>query len=119
MSDRRSALVKIVPGDIFHAEYPNGASCICLTTTVTAKVIRARRVTTQDDLEFHRDTGVEHGSSEVFSMIDSIEPLPADIREIILALDRKYRSSSDTYALTEDEKRALKFIARFYPAHPL
>ena len=76
MADRSSALARIARGDIFHAEYPNGASCICLTTAVMATTIHARRVTTQDDLEFHRETGIESGDKEVLCTIDSTEPLP-------------------------------------------
>ena len=72
-------------------------------------------MTTQDDLEFHRDTGIERSSKEVLCEIDSTEPLPADIHEIMLGLDHRYRFSTDPdrNRLTEDEKRALKFIARF------
>jgi hypothetical protein len=29
MTDREFLLAKLAVGDIFHAEYPNGALCIC------------------------------------------------------------------------------------------
>ena len=92
MADRQTALTQLTIGDIFLAEHPSGASLICLVTSITPTIIRARRVTTQDDVEFDRITGMERlaGGASGRVRIDSIAPLPTEIREVILGLDRKY-----------------------------
>ena len=64
--------------------------------------------------------------------INSVEPLPEDIREIVLGLDQKYREDEYRRAedpnwappegssrLTPDQRRAILFIADFYPTHRL
>jgi hypothetical protein len=62
--DRRTLLGALDIGDIFHAEYPNGAKCICLVLLVDDRTIQARRVTSQENLEFDRQTGVEKAGGE-------------------------------------------------------
>ncbi len=92
--------------------------------------IFARRTTIQSVHWFDRKTGMEIGDDRV--MIDSVEPLPEDIHQIILGLDQKYREIEFRQAedpnweppegssrLTPDQRRAILFIAKFYPAHPL
>ena len=103
-------------GDMFHAEGSNGASLICLCVSVTDATIQARTVTTQYSVEFDRQTGIaEWGSGE--AVIDCTDALPEDIFRIMMQIDRKYGSEldQDNLALTEEEKRALIFIARHYP----
>jgi hypothetical protein len=132
MTDREAALQKITVGDIFHASLrpDSGPSYICLTLQVHDDRIFARRTTIQSVHWFDRETGVEIGDDRV--VIDSVEPLPEDIRKIILGLDQKYREDEYRWAedpdweppegssrLTLDERRALLFIADFYPAHRL
>jgi hypothetical protein len=56
--DRSAALMVLVEGSIFHATTPNGASCICLVTSVANGQIGARRITTQKQLAFNRTTGI-------------------------------------------------------------
>lgn len=131
MTDREVSLKKIAVGDIFHASAINHASFICLTLQVRERTIFARRVTTQSVHEFDRATGIE-GPGHSPLIIDSIAALPDDIREIMLGLDRKYREIEIRQAedpdweppegssrLTPDQRRAILFIAKFYPAHPL
>ncbi|HLG45930.1 MAG TPA: hypothetical protein VKY24_06790 [Reyranella sp.] len=132
MTDREAALQKITVGDIFHASLrpDSGPSYICLTLQVHDDRIFARRTTIQSVHWFDRKTGVEIGDDRV--VIDSVEPLPEDIRKIILGLDQKYREDEYRWAedpdweppegssrLTLDQRRALLFIADFYPAHRL
>ena len=87
-------------------------------------------MTTQSVHWFDRTTGAEIDADRV--VIDSIEPLPDDIREIILGLDQKYREDEYRWAedpdweppegssrLTPEQRRAILFIAKFYSAHPL
>jgi hypothetical protein len=115
--DRQNAVRTLAVGHIFHGEGSNGASLICLVTAVTEATIHARTMTTQYDLEFDRQTGVcEFGNGT--GTIDSIAALPADIREALLGLDRRYRSGGEG-RLSDAEKRALIFVASFYPANPV
>ncbi|HEY2876122.1 MAG TPA: hypothetical protein VGJ56_29670 [Reyranella sp.] len=108
----------------------SGPSYICLTLQVHEDRIFARRTTIQSVHWFDRKAGVEIDDNRV--VIDSVEPLPEDIREIILGLDQKYREIEFRQAedpdweppegssrLTPEQRRALLFIADFYPAHPL
>jgi hypothetical protein len=133
MTDRDAALKKIAIGDIFHASIrgrTDGPSYICLTLQVRPDAIFARRMTTQSVHWFDRATGAEIDDGRV--VIDSVAPLPPDIREVILGLDQKYRESEYREAedpdweppegssrLTDDQKRAFSFIAKFYPANQL
>jgi hypothetical protein len=122
MTDRTNALSKLAVGDIFHAQCPNGASLICLVESVTDTTIQARTVTHQIRLEFDRGTGIESGrKGETPCAVDSITPLPYDLHNVILGMDRKMRLEPDLakHRLNDEEKRALVFIASFYPSNPL
>jgi hypothetical protein len=117
--DRRTALVALAKGDIFHAMTPNGASFICLVTSVANSQICARRVTTQEQLAFDRVAGIaDVGDGSVACTIDSVAPLPVDIREVVLQLDRRYGAGDDP-RLRREEIDALLFVGRFYQAHRL
>jgi hypothetical protein len=127
MIDREDAIRNLAVGDIFHARAPNGASLVCLVTSVDESKIRARRITTQEDLEFDRRSGVE--LSPVLSRIDSVAPLPPDIHNTFLEMDRKNRGISrdikNGFQLEDDperiklsaaERRALLFLDSHYPS---
>lgn len=117
MAERAAAFRNLVLGDIFHAEGDNGASLICLVTTVTDTTIQGRTVTTQYSLDFDRQTGIGKWG-EGTCVIDSIAPLPAEIRDALLGLDRRYAAGGDP-KLLDTEKRALVFVGSFYAANPL
>jgi len=130
MLDRKSLIAGLDVGDIFHAEYPNGAKCICLVLSVSDQAIQARRITSQENLEFDPRTGVENvGEGEASAVINSVAPLPVDIYDIFLALDRKYGAvhgqkevferNPEYFKLTEAEKRALRFIDSHYASNAL
>ncbi|HMN72649.1 MAG TPA: hypothetical protein PKA55_12365 [Rhodoblastus sp.] len=124
MSDARKELLrKLVVGDIFHAGTRNGASLICLVTRVGDDQIEARVVTTQRIVEVDRATGlgVVVGPERVACVLDSVAPLPAEIHNEMLALDRKNRLAQtfDDVKLTNSEKNALLFIHDFYPERPI
>jgi hypothetical protein len=132
MADRATLLSKLVVGDIFHATGPSGASLICLTMSVTETTIRARTVTTQYHFDFDRKTGMAEYSARIIGIpewgdeikscaIDSVAPLPIDIHNIMLGIDRKFRLGwdFDRFKLSSDEGRALLFVATYYPAYPL
>src|SRR5271168_2363790 len=96
MPDRDTLLANLLVGDIFHAECPNGASMICLVVAVTEMAIHARRVTTQENLEFGRRTGttiLDDGFTRC--AINSVAPLPVDIHNVFLGMDRKFRLEHD------------------------
>jgi hypothetical protein len=89
-----------------------------LVEAVTNGKIEARRVTTQGHVTFDLNTGQTLANNpELRCTIDSITPLPAEIHDVMLGLDRKMRLRFDK--LSRDEKDALLFIADFYPANPL
>ncbi len=128
MTDRRTALRSLSVGDIFHGRSPNGASLVCLLTAVTDSTIYARRITTQDDLEFDRNTGIKMGQSQ--TKIDCIAPLPPDIHDVFLELDRKYQAFGEMrrrgvepdleqYKLTPEEHRALLSIDEHVSSNPI
>jgi len=103
--------------------------------SVTGTTIQARAVTTQEIIEFDRRTGVaDHRfrSASYRYVIDSVAPLPADIHDIMLSLDRRYRESEYRWAenpdwkptledtrLTKEQIRGLLFVSDFYKANPI
>jgi hypothetical protein len=132
MMDRATLLSKLVVGDIFHAAGSHRPSLICLTMSVTEAIIRARTVTTQFHFDFDRKTGIAEFSARTIGIpewgdeiesctIDSITPLPVEIHNVMLAIDRKSRLERDPerVKVTSDELRALRFVHFFYPSYPL
>jgi hypothetical protein len=120
MIDWTRPLTRLLVGDIFHARCPSGASFICLVEAVTDDRILARRVTTQDKVEFDRSTGATLGD-EATCTIDSIAPLPLDIHNVMLGLDRKMRLQRDPekFKLNKEEIQAIYFVNEYYPLNPL
>jgi hypothetical protein len=105
------------PGDIFHARSSRGASLICLVTDIDGRSVHARRVTTQEEVAFDRQTGRElFGEREGTCRIDSVEPLPTEIHNVFVVMDRRYRLGRDftRIRLTEAEKGAILFAADHY-----
>ncbi len=122
MSDRAAALRQIAVGDIFHATSPNGASLNCLALEIAETTISARSITSQDVYTFDRGTGIadkEVNGERVPCTVDSVAALPPAIREVLLELDRIYSTPRSDHRLTDAEKRALVFAARYFPANPL
>jgi hypothetical protein len=118
-SPREKALRSVRVGDIFYAlTRQDKAPLICLTTEVTETTICGRTVTQGYDFTFDRRTGEGSGfAGATRATILSVEKVPAEIHEALLSLDRK-RLNWDG-PLSVAQKRALVFIADFYPAHPL
>lgn len=133
MTDRHAALRRIAVGDIFHAGIrgrTDGPSYPCLALQVRKDAIFARRMSTQSVHWFDRATGMEIDDHDV--VIDSVAPLPDDIREIMLSIDRLFREaeyrraeepdwepSEDHFHLSKEQIRALLFIADFYRKNQL
>ena len=134
MSKPENLLRNLRSGDIFHGHGSNGAEFIALVTEVRGEIIEARTMTSQIELLFDRETGesvwtefppVRPGDgfqgNNVSCVIDSIAPLPLEIHEVLLGLDRKMRLERDPERVkfTEAEKNALLFISAHYPSFPL
>jgi len=126
MADRKTLLGRLEVGDIFHAEYPgHTVSLICLVVAVSEVTIRARRITNQKYLEFNRRTGVELGKKKTLAVIDSVAPLPPEIYNVMLDLDRKSalgleeKHLSKIEPFSDAERKALLFVGHHYPANPL
>jgi hypothetical protein len=128
MVDRETALRRLTVGDIFHGQGPNGGNLICVVTHLTERRIGARRITTQEDLEFDRQTGVD--LADRASRIDCVAPLPGDINDVFLDLDGKYQRfremrrigiepGTGAYKLTSAERRALLFIDEHVSSNPI
>jgi hypothetical protein len=97
---------------------------ICLVTAVTDTTIHARTMTTGYLLKVDRQTGegeVEGPIETTACKIDSVSPLPVEIHNIMLGLDRKSRleRNEERTKLTEDEKRALLFLDAHYESNRL
>jgi hypothetical protein len=128
MTDRETALRKLTVGDIFHAQSRNGASLVCLVTALDDDTIYARRIHTQDDERFDRNTGIEVGKQ--YTSIDCVMAFPPDIQNILLAMDRKYQGlmalvrqgidlTLDQTRMTADERRAYGFLDEHIAANPI
>jgi hypothetical protein len=90
-----------------------------LITGLDDGTIYARRIHTQDDVRFDRNTGLRLGKGH--TKIDCVAPLPSDIRDILVQMDQRYQAA---YALirqgievdprearyTPDERRAHDFL---------
>ncbi|WP_174970074.1 hypothetical protein [Burkholderia lata] len=133
------ALRSLVVGDIFHAHFTQwpqseGPSLICLITSVTDDAILARTVSTQVCFTFDRNTGhsrlweppiyASTTGEALVAVIDSIAPLPSNVHNALVALDRHFRlgqfsSKPDRSHLTSEHKEALLFVAKYYPENPL
>lgn len=124
MIDPKNVLSNLDVGDIFHATSAKGSMLICLVTAVTDATIHARTMTTGYLLKVDRQTGegeVEGAIAMIACKIDSVSPLPVDIHNIMLGLDRKSRleRNEERVKLTEDEKRALLFLHSHYESNRL
>ena len=129
MLDRKTLIGNLDVGDIFHAEYPNGASCVCRVLSVNDAAIHAKRMTTQENFEFDRHTGIERvNDGQAQAVINSVTPLPPEIHNVFLALERKYGQIQprdwdgpdlERFKLTEAEKKALLFVGPYYSSNRL
>jgi hypothetical protein len=121
MADERERLLgNLAPNDIFHAACPNGASLVCLVTSLTDQAIHARRLMTGETLAFDRRTGATLDGGAPCT-INSVAPLPAEIHDLMLGVDRKMRLEHlpGRHKLTDTEKQAFVFIDAHYASNPI
>jgi hypothetical protein len=122
VKDRKTLLGNLAVGDVFHAESPKAPNLICLVVSVTETTIQARTVTGGERFEFDRQTGVAQWVDEAVSCtIDSVAPLPVDIHNVILGLDRKLRLEQDARRISfnDAEKKALIYLDEHYSSNRL
>ena len=123
MSDQEAKLRRLGEGDIVHANSPGGASLICIVLSVGDTVIRARRVTTQEVIDFDRGTGRESvDGREVAYAIDCVAPLPEAVCKTVRWMDEKYSRKNDgttSAEVTEDELKVFRFMRTHVDANPL
>lgn len=120
---RQELLGRLEVGDIFHAASDSGAVAICLVLDVNEAMIFSRRITTQHACRFDRTTGKAVPGDQFFKgTITSVEPLPSDIRNTFLEMDRQYRlghRDEESVKLTTSQKNALLFIHDHYARYPI
>jgi hypothetical protein len=128
MIDRESALQRVAVGDIIHARASNRASLVCLVTALDDGTIYARRIHTQDDVQFDRHTGFESGKDH--TKIDCVAPLPPEIYDVFLEMDRRYQAAHARIAQgievdpkearwTPEERRAHGLFDEHLEANPI
>jgi hypothetical protein len=99
-----------------------------LVTALDDHTIYARRITTQDDMQFDRTTGLEKGRGR--GVIDCVEPFPPEIQAAFRGLDRKYQMfaemrrkgdepNPEQYKLTPEELHALLSEDEHISANPI
>src|SRR5690349_24794305 len=108
MIDRKEVLASLLVGDILWATSGKGSGLVCLITAVTDTTIHARTMTTQYLVKFDRRTGKGELKGRIETTpctIGSIAPLPVDIHNVMLGIDRKFRLEWDEerVKLNEDE----------------
>ena len=118
--DRATALSRLEIGDIICARSPKAPLIICLVTGITVESIVTRRITDGESYVFERGTGLEKTDTVTVEIV-SVEPLPADIHDILLRIDRRNRLQADRthFRLDEHEKRAFLMINEHYYGHQL
>jgi len=120
--DREALLRAVLMGDVFHAQSVYGEGLICVATLVSEATIEARTVTTQKQCRFDRNAGVGTAEgSDLVCTIDSVAPLPAEIRSVVLGIDRRLWDAGDigNINLDQAEERALRSADMYYAARQL
>ena len=128
MVDRERALSNLAVGDFFHAGSSNGASLICLVTSVSEGTIYARQITSQDDLKFDRNSGIDLTDSR--ARIDCVAPFPQEMHDAFLELDHRLRIFREMdrkgtepdwglCKLTAAERRALLSLDQHVSSNPI
>jgi hypothetical protein len=120
-TDREELISKLAVGDIFHASFSNEAVRMCIVTSVNSAAVMARAVTTQEIFSFDRAFGRAQSIEGAICTIDSVYPLPCEIRDVLLEIDRRYggESGPDGLPLSIIERRALLDAMELFSSNPL
>lgn len=116
---RENLLGSLVDGDVFTTD-----GLLFVVVAIEPGLIRARRLIVHEERTFSRTTGQDITIDDADgrrSAITSVEPLPPDVHNTILWLDRKNRLLTDMSKakLTEAEKNALLFVSDHHVANPI
>ncbi|GLR88021.1 hypothetical protein [Bradyrhizobium iriomotense] len=120
--NRRELIARLGPGDLFHAAFPNGAVRICIVTSIEDAGLFAKSITTQEAYSFDRMTGAGAPAKDgAVCTIDSIHPLPTEIRCCLREIDQRNatRRGLDALRLSDAEQRALLDAGSLFEKHPL
>lgn len=121
---RSKKLAHLDTGDIFAARVEGGKSLPFLVVAAEVDSIKTRCMTSQFPLVFQRNDGVavetRDGRTRVWR-ISCMQPLPLEIHNLMLSVDRRMRlgSNGTTNPLDEGDIRALVFIHDFWDEHPI
>ena len=122
----RRKLDALQVGDIIHARTTRVPGMPFLVVAATKSTLTTRAMTSQFPLKFSRRTGramlqMEWDDEPRTWFITSVQPLPLEIHNLMLSLDRRMRlgSNGTTNPLDDGDKRALVNIHDHYTAHPL
>ncbi|MBV9978465.1 hypothetical protein [Bradyrhizobium sp.] len=120
-SDRQALISKLDVGDMFHASFLNEAIRMCIVTSVNHTTVVARAVTTQEVFSFDRIFGRAESMEGAVCTIDSVYPLPREIRDVLLEIDRRYggEPGPDGLPLSSTERRALHDAMALFSSNPL
>jgi len=120
-SDHEALISKLSVGDMFHASFSNEAIRICIVTSVNNATLVARAVTTQEVFSFDRILGKAASIEGAVCTIDSVHPLPREIRDVLLEIDRRYggKPGPDGLPLSSIERRALLDAMALFSSNPL
>lgn len=115
VQDWRTQLSGLVSGDLVHGRDEGKQHLICLVQSVGPNRIKTRGITTQEQVTF--DIGTGENVEAPGCRLDSIMPLPVDVHDVLLGLDRKMRLGDPQ--ISEAEKAAFDFADKICLAHPL
>jgi hypothetical protein len=104
---------------MFHASFSNDAVRICIVTAVNETTLAARAITTQENFEFDRVFGRATSREGAVCTIDSVYSLPADMRDVLLAFDRRAGKPWPDSVLSVIERRALIEAGALFSSNPL
>jgi hypothetical protein len=112
------SLKDIFPGTFIAAVRDgDGKAVPCLVTFADARVIRARVITIQEDLEFDVRTGRgDCGDGGYACRAKLISNLPEGVRQSLVSIDRKYRlrNAPEGSKLLKHEIHALLFFGEHF-----
>ncbi|WP_316236464.1 hypothetical protein [Bradyrhizobium sp. SZCCHNR1015] len=118
MKERKTSVSDLMVNDLFHAAFSNDAVKICIVTERDDSTFTARALTTQETFRFDRRSGVSipFEADGAVCTIDSVAPLPNDVRDALLGHDRRCRTSKDPDAgrLSVTERHALLDAQKLY-----
>lgn len=115
VQDWQSKLSWVVPGDLVSGREEGKRNLVYLVESVGPDCLRTRRITTQEKVTFDIETA--EAIEAPGCRLGSIVPLPVEVHDVLLGLDRKMRLSDQP--ISDAEKAALDFADEVSLAHPL